>query len=92
MTFKSSASATDTRRPLRVLIFNCTNGRSGEIFLRTIFSEIETQLSALKSSEEASRFFDQVVFCSNVTYTDGHFKGGKRPQRCASFRIFTYLI
>ena len=42
-----------------------------------MFNEIKTQLSAFKSLEEAGRFFDQVIFCSNVTYTDGHFKGGK---------------
>jgi folylpolyglutamate synthase len=70
-----SEPTADARRPLRVLIFNCTNGRSGEIFLRAVFNEIKTQLSALESPEEASSFFDQVIFCSNVTYTDGHFKG-----------------
>ncbi|KAH0839913.1 FolC bifunctional protein [Lanmaoa asiatica] len=70
-----SEPTADARQPLRVLIFNCTNGRSGEVFLRTMFNEIKTQLSAFMSSEEASRFFDQIIFCSNVTYTDGHSKG-----------------
>jgi len=40
-----------------------------------MFSQIETQLSAFQSPENASHFFDQVIFCSNVTYIDGHFKG-----------------
>ncbi|KAF9226599.1 FolC bifunctional protein [Gyrodon lividus] len=62
-------------RPLRVLIFNCTSGRSGEEFLGTIFNGTKTQLSTFESPEAASTFFDQVIFCSNVTYTDGHFKG-----------------
>lgn len=70
-------SIPDAHRPLRVLIFNCTNGRSGEIFLRTMFDEVKLRLSACQSPEEASHFFDQVIFCSNVTYADGHFKGGK---------------
>ncbi|KAF8556997.1 FolC bifunctional protein [Imleria badia] len=70
-----SETAADAPRPLRILIFNCTNGRSGESFLGTMFNEIEIQLSAFKSPEKASRFFDQVIFCSNVTYSDGHFKG-----------------
>ncbi|KAG8218628.1 FolC bifunctional protein [Butyriboletus roseoflavus] len=65
----------DACRPQRVLIFNCTHGRSGETFLGVILNGIKTQLSAFNSPEESSRFFDQVVFCSNVTYTDGHFKG-----------------
>lgn len=77
-------------RPLRILIFNCTNGRSGEIFLGTMFSQIETQLSAFQSPENASHFFDQVIFCSNVTYIDGHFKGGESPE-CALLRFFTCL-
>jgi folylpolyglutamate synthase len=62
-------------RPLRVLIFNCTSGRSGEEFLGTIFNRTKTRLSAFESPEVASTFFDQVIFCSNVTYADGHFKG-----------------
>ncbi|KAG9317445.1 FolC bifunctional protein [Chiua virens] len=71
----SDISTGDAPRPLRVLIFNCTHGRSGEAFLGTIFDELKTQLSAFNSPEAASCFFDQVIFCSNVTYTDGHFKG-----------------
>ncbi|KIL00587.1 hypothetical protein PAXRUDRAFT_821486 [Paxillus rubicundulus Ve08.2h10] len=62
-------------RPLRVLVFNCTSGRSGEEFLGTIFNKTKTLLSVFSSPEAASTFFDQVIFCSNVTYTDGHFKG-----------------
>ncbi|KAF8450542.1 Mur ligase [Boletus edulis BED1] len=74
----------DAHRPLRVLIFNCTSGRSAEVFLRTIFNELETQLSIFKSPEETIRFFDQVIFCSNVTYSDGHFKGDLTSVALAS--------
>ncbi|KIJ70094.1 hypothetical protein HYDPIDRAFT_172002 [Hydnomerulius pinastri MD-312] len=62
-------------RPLRVLIFNCTSGRSGEAFLKTIMEETQKQLKLSESGEDAKTFFDQVIFCSNVTYVDGHFKG-----------------
>jgi folylpolyglutamate synthase len=27
-------------------------------------------------AEEPGFFFNHVVFCTNVTYADGHFKGG----------------
>jgi len=39
------------------------------------------QLELYKSEETSSGFFDTVVFCTNVTYADGHFKGGA----CFSF-------
>ncbi|KAF8195732.1 FolC bifunctional protein [Mycena galopus ATCC 62051] len=58
----------------RVLIFNCTNGRSGSTFLGSIYSHITTQLKLFNSNEDASSFFDHVIFCTNVTYVDGGFK------------------
>ena len=36
------------------------------------------QLKRHGSGEESSWLFDHVVFCANVTYTDGGFKGGTR--------------
>ena len=36
------------------------------------------QLQLQGSSEEASKLFDRVIFCANVTYADGHFKGGEK--------------
>lgn len=39
------------------------------------------QLELYKSEETSSGFFDTVVFCTNVTYADGNFKGGA----CSSF-------
>ncbi|KAJ6486381.1 FolC bifunctional protein [Mycena vitilis] len=59
----------------RVLIFNCTNGRSGATFLESMDSHIAAQLKLFDSVESASSFFDHVVFCTNVTYADGGFKG-----------------
>ena len=34
------------------------------------------QLELYQSGETSSEFFDTVIFCTNVTYADGHFKGG----------------
>ncbi|KAF7332025.1 Folylpolyglutamate synthase [Mycena kentingensis (nom. inval.)] len=59
----------------RVLIFNCTSGRSGASFLEAVQSQIAIQLQTFGSVESAASFFDHVVFCTNVTYMDGGFKG-----------------
>ncbi|KAJ6539491.1 FolC bifunctional protein [Mycena capillaripes] len=64
-----------TARNTRILIFNCTNGRSGSAFLELIHSLIATRLKLFESDETASSFFDHVIFCTNVTYVDGGFKG-----------------
>jgi len=66
----SSASA-----PLRVLIFNCTNGRSGHALLNTMLDKIDSQLRRFGREGDRHVFFDHVVFCTNVTYSDGGFKG-----------------
>ncbi|KAK7061933.1 folylpolyglutamate synthase [Favolaschia claudopus] len=58
----------------RILIFNCTNGRSGSTFLGTIDTHITSRLKLFNSSEVPSTFFDHVIFCTNVTYVDGGFK------------------
>ncbi|KAF9569338.1 FolC bifunctional protein [Agrocybe pediades] len=60
----------------RVLIFNCTSGRSGDSFLGTVKDGIRSQLAlhGLKENDVAN-FFKHVIFCANVTYADGHFKG-----------------
>ncbi|KAI9466907.1 Mur ligase [Lactarius psammicola] len=63
------------RRSSRVLIFNCTRGRSGQSFLGVVLEKIAAQLQLYGSSESPDTFFDKVVFCANVTYADGHFKG-----------------
>lgn len=72
----SSLSVT-RRNSSRVLIFNCTRGRSGQSFLETVLEKIAAQLQLHSSSESHGTFFDKVVFCANVTYADGRFKGGE---------------
>ncbi|KAL5508207.1 MET7 [Sanghuangporus vaninii] len=62
--------------PMRVFVFNCTSGRNGVSFLKTVLSKAKTQLR-LHGDDTlvAERFFDHVIFTSNVTYADGAFKG-----------------
>ena len=59
-----------------MLIFNCTSGRSGKTFLGAMLARATEQLQKHGRSEEAGALFDQVIFCANVTYADGTFKGG----------------
>lgn len=60
---------------LRVLVFNCTSGRSGKAFLSTMFATTASQLATIPSQPDVSSVFDRVIFSTNVTYADGHFKG-----------------
>ncbi|KAF9782920.1 FolC bifunctional protein [Thelephora terrestris] len=73
--FVTPAAALREKRGKRVLIFNCTGGRSGAILLQSLLRDTGAQLESHKSSEPLSTFFDTVIFCTNVTYADGHFKG-----------------
>ncbi|KAL1944204.1 hypothetical protein VTO73DRAFT_3389 [Trametes versicolor] len=60
----------------RVLIFNCTNGRSGNTFLGAMLKGAADQLKTHGAADtDTAALFDQVVFCANVTYADGGFKG-----------------
>ncbi|KAI6152163.1 Mur ligase [Pisolithus tinctorius] len=58
----------------RVLIFNCTSGRSGPAFLGTILEKTKELLLRQGREEKVENFFSHVIFCSNVTYANGHFK------------------
>ena len=66
--FLAEIDITWFRHSLRCLIFNCTSGRSGETFLAVVKESIV--------SLGDSAFFDHVIFCTNVTYANGSFKGG----------------
>ncbi|KAJ7638982.1 Mur ligase [Roridomyces roridus] len=59
----------------RILVFNCTSGRSGAAFLEAMYKQMGSQLEAAGAEETSASFFDHVVFCTNVTYSDGGFKG-----------------
>lgn len=59
----------------RVLVFNCTSGRSAHALLKALLDA-----GRRAWGDRAEGYFDQVVFCTNVTYTDGGFKGGKHQD------------
>jgi folylpolyglutamate synthase len=56
-----------------VLIFNCSGGRQGETLLGALLDAGARTAGA--SPADLGKTFDTVIFCTNVTYTDGHFKG-----------------
>lgn len=58
-----------------MLIFNCTSGRSGTSFLGSIYAKTAAQLKLHKRDDAPESFFDHVIFCTNVTFADGGFKG-----------------
>lgn len=72
-----SGSPIVRRNSPRFLIFNCTHGRSGQSLLKVALETIAAQLQLHGSNESPDVFFDKVVFCTNVTYADGRFKGGE---------------
>jgi len=37
---------------------------------------LSSQLMKYDRQDDPSSFFDHVIFCTNVTYADGYFKGG----------------
>lgn len=60
----------------RILVFNCTSGRSGPSFLGAMLAKSTTLLKAHGREDDAHQLFDQVIFCANVTYASGNWKGG----------------
>ncbi|KAI0660921.1 FolC bifunctional protein [Cubamyces menziesii] len=68
-------SSEDFERRSRVLVFNCTSGRSGNSFLGAMLSKAAELLKTHGRSDDVGALFDQAVFCANVTYADGGFKG-----------------
>ncbi|KZT12772.1 FolC bifunctional protein [Laetiporus sulphureus 93-53] len=64
-----------SQQPRRVLVFNCTNGRSGKALLGTMIDKTATQLKLYGRQDGLNMFYDHVIFCTNVTYADGGFKG-----------------
>ncbi|ORY22822.1 Mur ligase [Naematelia encephala] len=56
-----------------VLIFNCSGGRAGESLLGSLLDAGAKTSGGTR--EELGAGFDTVIFCTNVTYVDGNFKG-----------------
>ncbi|PWN47553.1 FolC bifunctional protein [Violaceomyces palustris] len=82
---ESGGSAPGGRRR-RMLVFNCTNGRSAPELLGAVLESLEASLEEAAKADEkltaervqetlrfprARAYFDKVVFCTNVTYADG---------------------
>ncbi len=61
-----------------VLVFNTSGGRAGETLLGSLL-EAGAQ-TAGTSSADLGTSFDSVIFCTNVTYVHGHFKGGRSAK------------
>jgi folylpolyglutamate synthase len=70
-----------------VLIFNCSGGRAGESLLGSLL-EAGAKTVGVEREELGARF-DSVVFCTNVTYTSGGFKGGEFRVLCCTRRRLT---
>jgi folylpolyglutamate synthase len=74
-----------------VLVFNCSGGRAAESLLGSLL-EAGSQTSGL-SKEELGQTFSTVIFCTNVTYVSGAFKGGEyRPLLPTSSHFFPRYI
>ncbi|KAJ9093464.1 hypothetical protein QFC19_008323 [Naganishia cerealis] len=77
--FNAQASGLEDEK--RVLIFNCTSGRSAQGLLSALLNAAKRGLQASHKESDVDdavvKWFDKVVFCTNVTYTDGGFKGGE---------------
>ncbi|KAK7060501.1 Folylpolyglutamate synthetase [Paramarasmius palmivorus] len=70
------SSEPPTLKPARrVLIFNCTSGRSGGSFLTGVNATANAQLKLYGLEEAGKDLFSHVIFCTNVTYASGKFKG-----------------
>ena len=62
----------------RVLIFNCTNGRSAATLLQALLEHLEHDVPRLAAQGSAAgpyaagrSFFDEVLFCTNNTFANG---------------------
>ncbi|KAG8968107.1 Folylpolyglutamate synthetase [Tulasnella sp. 419] len=78
--FPEAGKGISQSKHTRILIFNCTHGRSGGKFLKTILEGYRLQSALYPASDDqpvhlSEGFFDHVIFCTNVTYSDGNFKG-----------------
>ncbi|RXK35583.1 folylpolyglutamate synthase [Tremella mesenterica] len=58
-----------------ILIFNCSGGRSGKSLLKALLEAGARVLG--KTVEEVGKGMKMIIFCANVTYSSGEFKGGE---------------
>lgn len=81
---EASSRANREKKPLKALIFNCTNGRKSEELLGATLGSTESTLKGDQVGREkvgdfklASQYFDEVRFCTNTTFKDGASAGGE---------------
>lgn len=60
----------------KVLIFNCTSGRNARELLGALVHAIRGDATTSDVGKETKPAFDQVVFCTNITYSSGASTGG----------------
>lgn len=63
--------------PHRILVFNCTSGRSGKALLQTL-------VDSLSPTMEKQILFTNVIISTNVTFSSGVSKGGGAHNSIAS--------
>jgi folylpolyglutamate synthase len=66
-----ASTAAPQTKTQRVLLFNCTHGRSARELL-------EALLHGIEDAEREKAFFDHIIFCTNETYRHGS-SGGTCP-------------
>ncbi|KWU45852.1 FolC bifunctional protein [Rhodotorula sp. JG-1b] len=59
----------------RVLIFNCTSGRSGLSLLGALTSSLSPPDGSNSANKQQSQPFKHVIFCTNTTFASGSSKG-----------------
>ena len=55
-----------------------------------MLTKAASELERHGRSEDVGALFDRVIFCANVTYADGGFKGGTFPRPLPSFHSSTW--
>lgn len=69
-------------RAPHMLVFNCTNGRSGRVLLGAALSELEKLLDGGSDAPKHARtFFNRVYFCTNNTFAHGGSASGTYKDR-----------
>jgi len=71
-----------------VLVLNCSGGRAAVSLLGVLLEA--GAWTAGTTPAELGKTFDSVIFCTNVTYVDGQYKGGKRHSHSSYPPLTSY--
>lgn len=75
----SKLESDDGSRPRRTLVFNTTHDRKSEELLRGMIDAIGRKVGS--SGNDSRFFFDEIIFCTNITYREGKSSGGVYLKR-----------